>query len=153
MSDKKFTLIHSPVDVEARNYWNTSGKNKEFFPTEPTPDSLPTLNKHGRVLAEPKNEWWVNSKDHHYCFWTYLRDKSQLDGTMEPLLQSEIARLMGCSVTKLHFLLKEAMSKLEAPENMKILISLNELAEPEPTEEDAGYASPDDRERYREDED
>jgi hypothetical protein len=133
--DRKLTVITTPEDVQPRNYWNTSGKSKEFFPTEPHPDSIPTFNKHGRVVEEPKNEWWINSKDHHFCFWTYLREKSQPDGTMEPLLQSEIAKLMGCSITKLHFMLKEAMSHLMVDENMKILQSLDDLTDQEPLDE------------------
>ena len=135
MSDKKLTLINTPKDVQPRNYWNTSGKNREFFPTEPLPDSIPVFNKQGRVIQEPKNEWWINSQDHHFCFWTYLRDKSQPDGTMEPLLQSEIAKLMGCSITKLHFLLKEAMSNLVSDENLKTLQDLDDLTEQDPTED------------------
>ena len=54
---------------------------------------------------------------------------------MEPLLQGEIAKLMGCSITKLHFMLKEAMSHLMSDENMQILQDLDELTEPEPLEE------------------
>jgi hypothetical protein len=131
----KLTLITTPEDVEPRTYWNTSGKNREFYPTEPLPDSIPTFNKHGRVIQEPKNDWWINSKDHHFCFWTYLKDKSQPDGTMEPLLQSEIAKLMGCSITKLHFMLKEAMSHLMSDENMQILQDLDDLTEAEPVDE------------------
>jgi hypothetical protein len=151
--DSKLTLINTPAGVEPRNYWNTSGKNREFFPTEPLPDSIPTFNKHGRVIAEPKNEWWINSKDHHFCFWTYLKDKSQPDGTMEPLLQSEIAKLMGCSITKLHFMLIEAMEHLKSPENMAALMDLNDLTEPEPQEEAQFSGSLDDMEELTSEDD
>jgi len=54
---------------------------------------------------------------------------------MEPLLQSEIAKLMGCSITKLHFLLKEAMSNLVSDENLKTLQDLDDLTEQDPTED------------------
>lgn len=133
--ERKLKLITTPVDVQPRNYWNTSGKNKEFFPTEPNPDSIPTFNKHGRVIQEPKNEWWINSRDHQFCFWSYIKEKSQPDGTMEPLLQSEIAKLMGCSITKLHHMLKEAMALLTSDDNLKVLQGLDELSTPEPGED------------------
>lgn len=134
---KSLTLLEKELDlatIKARNYWNTVGKNKEYFPSEPRPESIPTFNKHGRVLVEPKDEWWINSKNHNFCFWSYLRDNSQPDGTMEPLLQSEIADLFGCSSTKVHFMLKEAMDKLMSDENMKILQNLLILTEDEPQE-------------------
>lgn len=141
------------VDLKARNYWNTVGKNKEFFPSEPRPDSIPTFNKQGRVLQEPQDEWWINSKEHNYCFWSYLRDNSQPDGTMEPLLQSEIAELFGCSSTKVHFMLKEAMDKLMSEENMKILQNLLNLTEEEPQEHNVEILSIGSIEQLDEDED
>jgi hypothetical protein len=132
---KPFTLINSPIDVSPRNYWNTSGSGREFFPTEPRVDSIPTFNKQGRVIAEPKDEWWINSEKHHFCFWTFIKERSQPDGTMEPLLQSEIAELFGCSSTKVHFMLKEALDHLTSEENMKLLQNLLELTFGEPEDE------------------
>lgn len=128
-------------DLKYRNYWNTAGLNKEYFPSEPRQESIPTFNKQGRVIHEPKDPWWINSEDHHFCFWTYIRDKSQSDGTMEPLLQSEIASLFGCSSTKVHFMLKEAMEKLMSDDNMKILQNLFELTKEEPFEETIPFSS------------
>lgn len=156
--DQKKTLkiVEKELDIttlKARNYWNTSGKNKEYFPTEPRPESIPTFNKQGRVLQEPQDEWWINSKGHNFCFWSYLRDKSQPDGTMEPLLQSEIAELFGCSSTKVHFMLKEAMDKLMSEENMKILQNLLNLTEEEPQEHNVEILSIGSIEQLDEDED
>lgn len=111
----------------ARNYWNTSGKGKEFFPTAPAADCVPIVNRHGYVLEEPKNEWWINSKKHHFCFWTFLRDHSQADGSMNPLIQTEIAQLFGVSPTKILIMLQEAMDQLMSSENMEILKDLEAL--------------------------
>lgn len=148
--DKKLTLIKSPVQKQPRNYWNTVGAGKEYFPNEPRPESVPTFNKAGRVVTEPQDEWWINSKEHHFCFWEYVRKNSQPDGTMEPLLQSEIAELFGCSSTKVHFMLKEAMDRLTSPENMQILQDMFELSKDEPLEDSphvsmmVGYSDSDD---------
>jgi hypothetical protein len=135
-SQKTLNLIPKTTQFpEPRNYWNTVGKDKEFFPETPRVESIPTLNKQGRVLDEPKDEWWINSLENQYCFWSYIKSKSHVDGTMEPLLQSEIADLFGCSSTKVHFMLKEAMDKLMSEDNMKILQDLFKLTEEEPTQE------------------
>ena len=138
----KLSLVQRTLDLsdlKSRNYWNTSGKNTEYFPTEPRMDSIPTFNKQGRILQEPKDAWWINSKDHQFCFWTFLKSRSQSDGTMEPLLQSEIAELFGCSSTKVHFMLKEAMDNLMSEENMKILQNLMELTQSEPEDHDSAF--------------
>lgn len=112
--------------VYPNNYWNTCGKDKEFLPTSPCKDSVPTINDEGRVIQEPKNPWWINSEKDHYCFWKYIHEKSQPDGSMEPLLQSEIADLFGCSSTKVHFMLREAMQNLMKNTHLKELESLLE---------------------------
>jgi len=104
---------------ESRTYWNTVGADKEFYPKEPRPESIPqTIVKTIKgvektiVVKEPKDEWWINSKKDNYCFWSYIKRNSHSDGKMEPLLQSEIAELFGCSSTKVHFILKEALENL-----------------------------------------
>lgn len=104
---------------ESRTYWNTVGKDKEFFPKKPRPNSIPeTMIKETKegsktiVVKEPEDEWWINSKKDKYCFWSYIKRNSHPDGKMEPLLQSEIAELFGCSSTKIHFILKEALENL-----------------------------------------
>lgn len=146
MSDEKpsLSLVEPQAflkDLKPRNYWNTVGQNKEFFPTQPRPESIPTLNKQGRVIEEPEDEWWINSKEHNYCFWSFVRDHSQPDGTMEPLLQSDIAKLFGCSSTKVHFMIKEAMDRLMSDENMKILQDMFNLTEDEPGEESISFGT------------
>lgn len=62
--------------------------------------------------AEDLCPWWVNSPEHGNCLWLYIKDKSGPDGSMSELVQSEIAALLGCSNTKTHFMLKQAMVEL-----------------------------------------
>lgn len=131
----KLELLKKPEALkEPRNYWNTVGKDKEFFPSEPRPDSVPTLNKAGKVIKDPTDPWWINSQKDNYCFWTYVRNNSNPDGTMEPLLQAEIAELFGCSSTKVHFMLKEALSNLFGQEHLEGLEDLLEEALKDDTE-------------------
>ena len=142
--NSKLKLVKKVKDLQPRNYWNTVGKDKEFFPSEPRPESKPTYDKLGRVLNEPLDEWWINSEKHHFCFWTLVKKRSQVDGTMEPLLQSEMTKLFGCSSTKVHFMIKEALDNLMSEENMKILQNLAELAEDDPMEEVSQFSGGED---------
>jgi len=57
-------------------------------------------------------EWWLNHKESHYCFWTYVLNKSDENGMMKELVQSELAQLFGWSDTKTHFVLKQAIEEL-----------------------------------------
>ena len=106
---------------EPRNYWNTVGSKLENFPTNPRLESIPNFTKSGKILNEPKDPWWINSKKDNYCFWSYVRKHSNKNGYMEPLLQSEIAKLFGCSSTKIHFILKEALEELKNDDNIELL--------------------------------
>lgn len=109
----------------ARNYWNTI--KADFFPTKPRPESIPKLNSKKQVIDPPKDPWWVNSKEDHYCFWTFLKRHSGPDGRFEPLMQSEIASYLGYSNSKIHFLVKEALDELKLlileDEDLKAFIS------------------------------
>ena len=131
-NDSHLSIVKTTSLPEPRNYWNTVGKNLEFFPTTPRPNSIPKLSSTGKVLQEPKDEWWVNSSEHHYCFWEFVRKNSKADGTMEPLQQAEIANLLGCSSTKVHFLIKSALEELKSEKNLKLLEDLFEMCQEEP---------------------
>jgi hypothetical protein len=99
--------------VEPRNYWNTSGKNREFFHAKPNPNSVPLRDENGKIVKDPKNPWWIDSKDDQYDFWIWLDRNSNPDGSMDGLQQNEIAKLLGCSATKVHFIIKNAIEKLK----------------------------------------
>lgn len=110
---RKKVALKRLTTVEPRNYWNTSGKDREFFPNKPSTNSVPLFDDNGKVVKEPKNPWWINSKEDQYDFWIWLVNNTNPDGTMEGLQQSEIARLLGCSATKVHFIIKNAIEKLK----------------------------------------
>lgn len=69
-------------------------------------------NKKIKSQDDAECDWWINSPQHGFCFWTYVKDKSGPDGSMNELVQSEIAELMGWSNTKTHFMLKTAIQEL-----------------------------------------
>lgn len=58
--------------------------------------------------------WWINSPQHGNCLWSYIASNSGPDGSMNELVQSEVAHLLGWSNTKTHFMLKQAMEELVA---------------------------------------
>lgn len=95
------------------NFWNTCPLELENLPQVTCNLGKPKIAKDGKVSVDPQCEWWINSPKHHYCFWKYIQEKSNPDGSMNELLQSDLAKLFGCSSTKIHFLLKEAMQQLK----------------------------------------
>lgn len=98
---------------KSHHFWNSCPRKLDYIPKEPCSQGKPTPLQNGRITSDPECEWWINSEKHGYCFWRYIRDKSKPDGSMKELLQSDLAVLFGCSSTKIHFILKEAMKELE----------------------------------------
>lgn len=95
----------------SNNFWRCCPLAREYLPEGPCPEGQPSSNK---SQEEPKCAWWINSAEHNFCFWKYVKDKSDSDGVMKALVQSELAALFGWSNTKTHFMLKTAMVELEA---------------------------------------
>lgn len=109
----KLKLIKSPDKLKSpNNFWRACPRSLEFLPETPCDQGKPKTTKSGRVQEEPKCPFWINSEDHNYCFWTYVYDKSNPDGVMPELVQSDLAHLFGWSNTKTHFALKEAIKEL-----------------------------------------
>lgn len=106
-------------EVESNNFWNTCPLKLDSLPTKPC--GLGYESSKVKSNSIPSCPWWVNSKKHNYCFWRWVRDNSSEDGRMDPLLQNEIAKLFGCSSTKVHFILKEAMESLKNNEHLGVL--------------------------------
>lgn len=106
-------------ETKVRNFWNTCPRKLDSLPDEPCGLGYESSKMRGNMT--PSCPWWVNSKEHNYCFWRWLKDKSTPDGKMDPLLQNEIAKLFGCSSTKVHFILKEALESLKKSEYLEIL--------------------------------
>lgn len=112
MEQPKLTLLKRPQDLkEANNFWRCCPLSKEYLPETECPEGSPTVRK-GKIQEEPRCAWWINSADHNFCFWRYVKAKSDTDGMMHELVQSELAELFGWSNTKTHFMLKQAMVEL-----------------------------------------
>jgi hypothetical protein len=103
------------------NFWNSCIRELDQFPTTPCHLGKPEKNESGRVLKEPECPWWIDSEKHQYCYWRWVQSQSTIDGKMDPLPQNEIAKLFGCSSTKIHFVVKESVQKLQANGYAKIL--------------------------------
>lgn len=100
-------LIEKPKKLgTANNFWRCCPLSKEYLPESICPKG----EFDGK--EEPECAWWINSEAHGYCFWRYVKDKSDADGVMKELVQSELAALFGWSNTKTHFMLKQAMQEL-----------------------------------------
>ena len=84
------------------NFYNSCPKELDFHP-----DSECDLGKKSIC------DWWINSSEHHYCFWSYIRDNSKSDGSMKEHLQSELSRLMGMPSSKLNIAIEEAEEELQ----------------------------------------
>jgi hypothetical protein len=111
MTDKpKLTLIKKPEPPRANNFWRCCPISKEYLPEAACPQGQPGAL--GKSQDEPPCPWWINSAEHQYCFWRYVQAKSDEDGVMKELVQSELAALFGWSNTKTHFMLKQAMLEL-----------------------------------------
>lgn len=94
------------------NFWNSCPLRLEYLPETECDLGKPIL-KNNKVPEDPRCEWWINSKKHNYCFWKYINENSDYNGNMKELLQADLAKLFGCSSTKIHFVLKEAMFALK----------------------------------------
>lgn len=101
-------LIEKPKELKnSRNFWQCCPLGREYLPEAACAEGQPE-NKN----EEPRCQWWINSEEHQFCFWRYIKDKSDADGVMKELVQSELAALFGWSNTKTHFMLKQAISEL-----------------------------------------
>lgn len=100
-------LKPSKVTEESSNFWNTCPRELEYFPEKICSKAISQ-----KEDEEPECPWWVNSQDHHNCFWTYIRNKSSNDGFMEELSQSDISKLFGWSSVKTQTMMNEAMDAL-----------------------------------------
>jgi hypothetical protein len=125
-------LIKTPKALDGTdNFWKVCPRLLQYLPEACCDKGKPDINdKSGRIQNEPECQWWINSEEHHYCFWKYIKDKSSPEGVMPELVQSELADLFGWSNTKTHFILKQAIQDLtdalEAYNANELLDSINE---------------------------
>jgi hypothetical protein len=104
----------------ANNFWNTCPRKLDYLPNSPC--------EQGKRACETKGAegcpWSINSGEHNYCFWKWVRANSLPNGQMRPLLQNEIAQLDNCSPTKIHFTEKDAKAKLKESGHLDTLVNL-----------------------------
>jgi hypothetical protein len=101
------------------SFWTSCPRKLGYYP-----DAACPLGKEASESrqADKGCAWSINSAVDNYCFWTWLRRRSDEDGFMEPVLQHEMADLLGSSGTKLHASYKEALAKMkELPEFADLL--------------------------------
>ena len=128
--DKKLKLLTSPEPLESpNNFWKVCPRKLDYLPESPCAKGCPVIvGKSRRVQEDPECPWWINSKEHNFCFWRYIHDQSSVDGVMNELVQSELAHLFGWSNTKTHFILKEAVEELtDALETYRAVELLKEI--------------------------
>lgn len=111
MNDSKLKLVSKPKKHIVDNFWTACPIAAQLLPTSPCDHGKPSF-KGKKLDGEPSCPWWINSEKHMYCYWRYLRDNSASDGSMKELQLSDIAKLLGWSSTKAHFIMKEAMEEL-----------------------------------------
>lgn len=112
MDKPKLSLLKRPQDLPGvNNFWRCCPLKNEYLPETTCPEGTPRSHR-GKIQEEPRCAWWINSPDHHFCFWRYVKDKSDADGVMHELVQSDLAALFGWSNTKTHFMLKQAVVEL-----------------------------------------
>lgn len=109
---------------EARNYWNTCPKAMKKCCELNSPEE-----------DEETCPWWINSEKHDYCFWSFVLEHSDDQGSMPALTQSDLAKLFNWSNTKTHFILKEAMEELTDALKLYHAVELLENADSDELEE------------------
>ena len=127
MSDLK--LIKKKVlSSEKNNFWKSCPRKLEYFPDKPCHLGIP--DKDSKSSKEPECPWWINSETHNYCFWSFVRNKSDIDGSMKELVQSDLAKLFKWSSAKTHQYLQEAIQELkESFENHDLMSDLEDSDE------------------------
>lgn len=111
-------VIQELRKIQPNTFWNTCGSNAESMRDDCE-----------CTLKGTQSPWYVNSPEHRNCFWRYVSDRSLPNGEMKPLYQHEIADLEGCSPTKVHFTIKEAVEKLKKSDYLPYIIEGSILAE------------------------
>ena len=88
---------------EPDNFWNTCPRGLKYRP--------PSICEEGYKSSKQVSitcDWWINSVEHNYCFWTYIKDNSRPDGSMKEHSQADLVKLLNIPESKLHVMCKEA---------------------------------------------
>lgn len=123
-------IKNKTLSKEKSSFWGCCPRKLDYLPEEHCQDGIPEKSKDNRIIKPPPCKWWINSPKHNYCFWKFIKDKSNPDGSMKELVQSDLAKLFGWSSAKTHVMLKEAMDELvQALTDHELIGELSSLTE------------------------
>ncbi|RME85150.1 MAG: hypothetical protein D6785_04775 [Planctomycetota bacterium] len=96
------------MSLKHRNYWKVCPLQPSKFPEDP--------------CQQTSCEWRISSKRHNFCFWKFIRDKSNQDGEFTPLNLSEISNLLNLPIEKCQELQQEIFSYLKNSNDFRELL-------------------------------
>lgn len=114
--------------VVPRNFWNTCPRKLELMPESSCVRGKKAIKNQ---CGELPCQWGVNSREHHYCFWKYVQEKSAPNGEMDQLMQDEVAKLLDWSSTKVHFMVRSAIKRIKCSKYVRVLAEINQSAVPD----------------------
>ena len=107
----------------SNNFWRVCPRSLEYFPEKECP-----LGKTGAGLKGDQSkalcQWYINSKQDHYCYWSWIRRNSDVGGGFKPQLTQQVANLLKMSPSKINVVYREAIQKLESLEEYQALKDL-----------------------------
>lgn len=95
------------------NFWNSCPRKLDYLPESNCSLGKPLKSKDKRNSNPPECAWWINSVEHKYCFWSFIKDKSTPEGSMNELAHADLSRLFGWSSSKTHQIIKESLEELK----------------------------------------
>jgi hypothetical protein len=100
------------------NFWNSCPLKLEYLPDQPCLTGKQSLDT-------PQNascEWFINSEEDNYCFWSYVRRLSTEDGSFSPITQSKIGSLLKIPHAKISEEVQKALDNLRNSKEFKELL-------------------------------
>lgn len=72
------------------------------------PNSSPLYKALLRTVAHKKGDWFIESIEHNFCFWAYLKDNPDRKHTLQ-----EVGNLIGMSISAVANIERKALAKLK----------------------------------------
>lgn len=130
LSDDLKLIKPKVLSKEKSSFWGCCPRKLDYLPDEHCSDGIPEKSKDNRIIKPPACKWWINSPKHNYCFWKFIKERSNPDGSMKELVQSDLAKLFGWSSAKTHTMLKEATDELvQALKDHELINEIGDIAE------------------------
>lgn len=103
-----------------RSFWNTCQKKLDAYPTE--------VCDLGKLACKKGScgggcEWFINDEGAFYCFWRWLRDNTEGDGSLEPPLQGKINKLLRINSTINNEAFQRALEKGKLVPGLKDILT------------------------------